>query len=420
MLRKLTGPLVAALALCASLETRADLALDDVSGAVLQSLESNNVAGAAVVIVKAGEVIHSSGHGLKEVGTADRVDENTVFSLGSVSKVGNAALVLRLVAAGLLDLDTDVSQYLKSWTLPDSKFSGATKVTLRLLLSHTAGFNQWGYRDYSPGEALPSAIQTLNGSGPSKSSALKFIYEPGTANRYSGGGVTVSQVIVEDVTGLSYEQAARKYLFEPLGMTRSTYQNPLPASWGNIAKAHGEDGRLVALPRGWEAMPEMAASGLWSSAADLTRLITALNDSIRGESDFLPQDIAQDMADREQFTLFGLGPVVSGQGETHAISHEGANDHYRAWFEVHTQTGDAFILLTNGGLGHLVTDEVRAFVSEKYDWNDVPSRLDLSREFKVHPNLFEPSYAVIWWGVGAAVFVGLCVVIIRRSRSARS
>ena len=404
--------------LCISVSSSADIALEDVSAAVQQSLNHNNVAGAAVVIMQGGEVIHSSGHGLKEVGTAHAVDENTVFSLGSVSKVGNAALVLRLVAAGLLDLDADVSQYLKSWALPDSKFPEANKVTLRMLLSHTAGFNQWGYGDYSPDEALPTAIQTLNGSGPSKSSALKFIYAPGTANRYSGGGVTVSQVIVEDVTGLSYEQAAKKYLFEPLEMTRSTYQNPLPAAWGNIAKAHGEDGRLVALPRGWEAMPEMAASGLWSSAADLTKLISALNDSIRGESDFLPQGIAQDMADREKYTLFGLGPVVTGQGKTHAISHEGANDHYRAWFEIHTQTGDAFILLTNGRLGHLVTDEVRAFVSEKYEWDAFPSRLELSEAFETHPHLFKPSYVAVWWAIGGVIAVLLTIAIIRRSRSA--
>src|SRR3546814_15496613 len=91
---------------------------------------------------------------------------------------------------------------------------------------------------------------------------------PGTVASYSGGGTTIEQLVIEEATHGAFEAAARRHLFAPLGMTRSSFVNPLPPTWGNIAKAHDRDGAPVALPRGYEAMPEMAASGLWTTPSD--------------------------------------------------------------------------------------------------------------------------------------------------------
>ncbi|MEO1135403.1 MAG: serine hydrolase domain-containing protein, partial [Pseudomonadota bacterium] len=125
-------------------------------------LALHGVPGAGVAILENGEVIWAKGYGVKRVGGNDAIDTKTVFSVGSVSKMINAALVLRLAAEGLVDLDTDVNQYLKSWKVPDNGYTQQNKVTLRAILSHTAGFSQHGFRDFQPGAELPNAIETLN------------------------------------------------------------------------------------------------------------------------------------------------------------------------------------------------------------------------------------------------------------------
>jgi len=236
------------------------------------------------------------------------------------------------------------------------------------ILSHTAGFNVHGFQDYEPGEALPTAIQTLNGSLPAKNDPVEVNFAPGSGFAYSGGGVIVSQVLVEDVTGLSYEEAARRYVFDPLGMTRSTFANPLPASHGDIARAHDEHGAPAGLPRGWEAMPELAASGLWTSARDLALLVIALNESVRDEGTFLPQSLARDMMTRVPGSWHGLGPRLNGAGETRDFHHGGANNSYRAWIEGHLATGDGLVVLTNGTDGHWIYSELRQSAEDAFGW----------------------------------------------------
>lgn len=178
-----------------------------------------------------------------------------------MSKVGAAATSLRLVDAGRIELDRDVGDVLTRWTIPANEFSTVEKPTLRRLLSHTAGFTVHGFADFQPGEELPTVEDILAGRPPAKNPPVVIDFTPGSQWRYSGGGITVEQLVIEEVTGMAFSDAAREWVFEPLGMTRSTYVNPIPASHGNIARAHGPDGEPRALPRGWEAMPEIAASG---------------------------------------------------------------------------------------------------------------------------------------------------------------
>ena len=194
------------------------------------------------------------------------------------------------------------------------------------------------------------------------------MFEPGAMMDYSGGGTTVSQVLITDVTGLDYPTATARYVTEPLGMSRSTMVNPLPASHGNIARAHDRNGDPTALPRGWEAMPEMAASGFWTSANDLGAFVVALMDSYAGEGDFLPRAVAADMMTRVPRSWHGLGPRLNGEGETRVFHHGGSNNSYRARIEGHLGTGQGIVLLTNGTNGAALYGEVRKAVEEAFGW----------------------------------------------------
>ncbi len=327
------------------------------------------IPGVSVAVIRNGRVAWARGYGVKEAGTNDRVDADTVFSVGSVSKVGAAAVTLRLVDAGRLALDRDVNDYITRWKVPASAYTVVRPVTLRGILSHSAGLSVSGFPDFQPGDALPGIVDTLQGRPPAKTEAVRVIESPGTTFRYSGGGTTIEQLVIEEQTGLSFPEAARRYVLEPLHMGRSTYENPLPASHGNIARAHDAQGKPTALPRGWESMPETAASGLWTTPGDYAKLVIALIESYRGARDaFISTTLARDMMTEVGPSRVGLGPFLDGHGLTRRFSHSGANDSYRAWMEGHLATGNGAVIFTNGSNGTRLIPEVRRAIAAAEGW----------------------------------------------------
>nr|WP_283254669.1 serine hydrolase domain-containing protein [Luteimonas galliterrae] len=322
------------------------------------------VPGVAIAVLKNGEVVQVAGYGVREAGTQDKVDGDTLFSVGSISKVATATTTLRLVAEGRLDLDRNVDDYLERWKLPASADVPQPRVSLRMLMSHTAGLGVHGFADYQPGEPLPTLVQVLEGQKPAKGEAVRFKRAPGLVNDYSGGGVTVEQAVIEDATGKSLQQMAQEQVFAPLGMRRSTFESPLSAARGNIAKAHNGDGAAVALPRGWESFAEAGASGLWTSANDLGQLVGGLIESYQGRSDFLPQPLAAAMMTPVSPGPFGLGPRLGGVGMGRHFFHMGANESYRAYLEGYPETGDGYAILTNGTNGTELSFEIRNALSD--------------------------------------------------------
>jgi CubicO group peptidase (beta-lactamase class C family) len=342
-----------------------------------------NVPGVAVAVLKNGRVVAAAGFGVREARTHDVVDADTLFSVGSISKIVAAATTLRLVADGRLDLDRDIGAYLKSWHIPSTPELSHPNVTLRMLMSHTAGFSVHGFKDYEPDEPLPSIVQTLNGTPPAKNRPVRLTFEPGTRMRYSGGGTTVEQMVIEDFAGVPFESVAGEQVLAPLSMRRSTFANPLPEMTTNVAKAHDRGGAAAALPRGWQSFPERAASGLWTSANELGAFVGALIHSYQGRSDFLPQTLAVQMMTEVWPSIHGLGPRLGGEGAARVFYHGGDNDSYHAWIEGYLETGDGFVILTNGSEGDSLVREIRNALSDAIGGGANPPlravRLDLSR-----------------------------------------
>jgi CubicO group peptidase (beta-lactamase class C family) len=188
------------------------------------------VPGVAVAILKDGEVVRAAGYGVRQANTQDKVDGDTLFSVGSISKVTTATTTLRLVAQGKLDLDRNVDAYLKRWKLPTSREVSRPNVSLRMLMSHTSGLGVHGFADYQPNDPLPTLVQVLEGQKPAKGEAITFKREPGLVNDYSGGGVTVEQTVIEDASGHPLRQLSQDLVFAPLSMRRSTFESPLSAA----------------------------------------------------------------------------------------------------------------------------------------------------------------------------------------------
>jgi CubicO group peptidase (beta-lactamase class C family) len=331
-----------------------------------------NVPGVAVAVLKNGEVVHAIGYGVRELGTQDKVDGDTLFSAGSISKVVTAATTLRLVAQGHIDLDRNIDDYLKRWKLPAFAGVPPPRVSLRMLMSHTSGLGVHGFADYRPDEPLPTLVQILDGQPPAKGEAVRFKHAPGLLVDYSGGGVTVEEVAIEDATGEPLRRLAEAQVFAPLGMRRSTFESPLSVARGNIAKAHDSDGAPTALPRGWESFAETGASGLWISARDLGRFVGSLIKSYQGRSEFLPQPLATAMMTEVSPSAFGLGPRLGGAGVGRRFFHFGANDSYLAFMEGYLETGDGYVILTNGSNGGLLALEIRNALTDAINLGTYP------------------------------------------------
>lgn len=329
-----------------------------------ERMAHHRVPGVAIALVRNGRIVQAAGFGVRRAGSDLAVDADTLFSVGSISKMIAAATALRLTAAGRLDLDRDINRYLTSWKIPASPELPGAVVTARMLLSHTAGLSVHGFRDYQPAEPLPNLLQILNGAAPAKNDPVRLLFAPGTRMKYSGGGTTVMQQAIEDITGGPLEAAARREVFGPVGMHRSTFVGPPSTSPGNVAMAHDRTGAPAALPRGWESFPESAASGLWTSANDLGGFLAALLRAYRGEGRWLPPAIAAQMMTEVGPSWHGLGPRLDGAGATRIFHHGGSNDSYRAWIEGYPESGDGFVILTNGHGGGALLIEIRNALSD--------------------------------------------------------
>ena len=238
-----------------------------------------------------------------------------------------------------------------------------------MLLSHTAGFNLHGFKDFPPDAPLPSLIQTLNGTPPAENRPLARIDPAGARVRYSGGGYLVVQAVVEDAMGQPFDAVAQHHLFGPLGMLHSRFVAAPAPGTPDVAHAHDDAGRPTALPRGWESFAELAPSGLWTSAADLARLVEALGASYRGTArGCLPRALAVEMMTPVSPGIFGLGVRLAGEGEAEIFHHAGANDSYKAYLEGNLASGDGIVILTNGANGGELGDEIRNAVSDAMRW----------------------------------------------------
>ncbi|MGH7662700.1 MAG: serine hydrolase [Gemmatimonadaceae bacterium] len=344
------------------------IAGDSSSGyTVRERMLHHGVPGVSIAVINDGSIEWAEGYGVKRAGSADSIGASTLFQAASISKPVAAAAMLQLVEDELLDLDADINDQLRSWHLPENRFTAGRPVTLRAILTHTAGLTVHGFPGYASGDSIPTAAEVLDGAG--NTDPVRADTTPGTMWRYSGGGYTVAQVLVEDVTGDSFAAVMQREVLDPFGMRQSTYVQPLPASRADdAAVAHGDDGAPV--DGLWHTYPEQAAAGLWTTPADLARFALGIRAAYRGEPGAaLEPANAREMLS-EHMSGWGLGPSVAGAGDSLRFSHGGANAGYRAFFVLYPATGDGVAVMANSDAGGGLMMEMVRSVARVYDWPD--------------------------------------------------
>jgi len=332
------------------------------------------VPGLSAAFVYQEEMAWAKGFGVAEAGSEKPMTTETIFQAASISKPFTAMVALHLVEGRLLDLDADANDFLHSWKIPKSKYiqagtAGAQpKVTLRGLLSHTAGMNIFGYPGYLAGSELPTLQQILNGKPPAISKPVRVTQAPGTTFKYSGGGYLVVQQMIEDVTGKSLAVLAKEFIFDKLGMTSSTFDSRLPQDYiPRAATAHSKTGEPI--PGKWHIYPEQAAASLWSTPSDLARLIVEVLKSLKNESNLV---LSAEMTRQMLIPQIGIGGVgfniVITDGMTR-FGHPGWNEGFHNILIGCPETGQGIIWMTNGENGRRLGWEVSRGLAEVVKWS---------------------------------------------------
>ena len=341
------------------------------------AMQKLGVPGVSIAVIKDFEIQWSRGYGIADVTSGAKVTADTLFQAASISKPVAAMAVLKAVQDGRFSLDQDVNTILTSWKVPASEFTKRQPVTLRGLLSHTSGTDDgFGFPGYKPGAPVPTPVQILNGEPPSNVRSVVIGREPLTAFKYSGGGITLVQLLMTDVMKRPFADVMRDTVLTPLGMAHSAYEQPLsPERDRNAARAHDRTG--AARDAKWHVYPELAAAGLWTTSPDLARFGIELQKSLQGKSNrVLNRAMANEMASPVGVGPFAIGMQMNKMGEGWYLNHGGSNWGFQCALFVHKTKGYGFAAMTNADSGGRLLAELQQRVAAAYKWDmlDQPLR----------------------------------------------
>jgi CubicO group peptidase (beta-lactamase class C family) len=323
-------------------------------------LAQGDIAGAAVVVVKDGQVLTQRGYGYADLAARQRVDPaTTLFRPGSISKLFTWTAVMQLVEQGKIDLDVDVNRYL-DFTIPP--YDGRP-ITMRNIMTHTPGFEpalKHLIIFEGPGVTVPSLGEAL------KQRLPKRIFAPGTTGAYSNYAVGLAGYIVERVSGMPFEDYIERKVFAPLGMTHATFRQPLPAT---LAPFMSKGYRLASAdPEPYEFVTLPPAGSVAVSAADMAKFMIAHLDQGAG---LMQPATAQLMHDPAHVAVPGVDRMALGFYEQRvnglgAIAHGGdaINFHSDLWLLPAHHVG-LFMSMNSAGTGR-ATHEIRLALFQQF------------------------------------------------------
>ncbi len=302
-------------------------------------------------------------------GYGEGIDASTVFQAASMSKAVAATGIVTLAAREGLDIDADITPHLGAFDLAAVNPKGVT-VTLRKLLSHTAGATVSGFPGYATGKTIPSNLEVVAGSDHTNTDPVTIDLQAPNAFRYSGGGYQIAQLVAENVADRRFAQIMAELVLEPTGMTSSTFAQPLPASFVQdhaIAKAHNRG--PVAVEGGWHIYPEQAAAGLWTTPSDYIRFALAIMAAADGQTEagLAPQVVEALLTPVSEDYALGFGLPKDDEGRVR-LQHGGSNEGYKCLFVAFPDRGAALVVMTNADPGFLLAQEIARGAAATYDW----------------------------------------------------
>jgi CubicO group peptidase (beta-lactamase class C family) len=358
--------------------------------------------GVSIAVIKDYKIEWAKGYGWADSLEQKPVTTETLFQTGSNSKSLNAVGVLKLVQEGKLNLNADINDYLKTWKFPYDSLSKGKKITIANLLSHTAGLTVHGFDGYENGDTIPTIKQILNGQKPANSEAIRSMYEPSIKYEYSGGGTTISQLIIEDVTGKPYDVYMWENILKPMGMTNSSYtQPPLSVKQNLLATGYYNDGKAV---KGkYHIYPEQAAAGLWTNPTDLAKYVIETQLSLKGKSQKI---LSKDMT-KVRLTPYiddksALGVFIINKNGIKNFEHGGVDEGFVSQYIGTLEGGNGVVVMTNT-YNTALFDEIIRSVALTYGWKnaytpDIKKEIYMKGE-DLHPYLGKYGSGDFIWSI---------------------
>jgi CubicO group peptidase (beta-lactamase class C family) len=324
--------------------------------------------GISIAVINNGKLEWARGFGYRNVEKKEPVTQNTLFQVASISKPLVGLVFIKLLEKNEIDIDTNVNGYLKSWKIP-SNSEWEPLVTIRQLLSHTAGFTVGGFPGYSLNDEIPTTVQVLNGEFPSNTGAIEVNIIPGTRLRYSGGGITIAQLILEDKFNKPFYEIMDSLLLTPLNLINSTYQQPISKSHRKLT-ATGYLSDYQAITGGHHIYPEMAAAGLWTTPAELSNIVTEVQMAVQNKSKYISSRSINEMLTPQIIAPeIGIGFFLNGKGDSLIFQHNGGNHGFSSQLMGYKGLGKGAIVMINSNEYEIINEVMRAIAFE-YNWPD--------------------------------------------------
>lgn len=350
-------------------------AVDPESLSVPELLKYYRVPAVSVAIIRDFKIEWARAWGVKAATDGEPVSIDTLFRAAWISKPVAAMASLRAVQDGRFSLDQDMNTILKSWRLPRRAPGLSEVVTPRMFLSHKSGMRSvFGFLGYAPEAPLPTTIQILDGLQPSNNPPIRLDQPPMSASRYSNSAVIVQELALSDTLGKPFPQIVRELVLDPIGMTNSTFEQPLSIGRAQqAARAHTKVGQPHDVP--WKVYPEHAAAGLRTTASDLAHFVIEVQLALAGRSgrvvsNALAEQMVTPVANGRYGVEFALGVFEGGVviGTDVYFSHAGDSFGFNAELVAHRTKGYGIVVLTNGDNGSALAINLRRTIARAAGW----------------------------------------------------
>lgn len=330
-----------------------------------KQMSKQNIPGVSITLINDNAIKWSKSYGVIKNGSDIPVSTETLFQAASVTKLFVASVALHFVEKGMIELDKDINNYLKSWQLPENEFTAKKKVTLRLLLSHQSGLPDTNF-PYKEG-TLPTLIQVLKGELPAQNKPAIVEYIPGSRWQYSNIGYVLIQLLIEDIGGQSLDKIMEDVIFKPLSMRSSTLAHPLSKRFeGKEAMPHDANGK--AYPPDLHPTA-VAQGGLIATPTNIAKFIIELMRAYQGESSLI---MSKEMVCQMFHKEIGLDPKAIGgvqawqglgvfivEGDKFYIFSVGDNfPGSTCWVVGIPELGKGAVVMTNGQQGYELSKKI--------------------------------------------------------------
>jgi len=350
---------------------------------IKSKMASYSIPALSLAVINQGEIAWAEIYKNADFPEAQNLDCASIFQAASLSKPVTFLAALRMHAAGEIDLDKNIQEYLKDFVLPQGKQTEANPVTFRNIFSHTSGITPGGYQGYAKDLPFPSDLDVLRGGDGVNTPAIEVITPPNETLGYSGGGYTLAEQALQDIYNDEFSNIMKKWILEPAGMRHSEFTQPLPPSkWDQVAKGHTQSGEIV--DGGWRNHPEQAAAGLWSNAIDMAQFLIEIYNAYQGKNSIFSQaDINSILENEREGHVYGF--LLNRSGDDISITHYGGNAGYRTGMTISLTSGNGLAYLINSDNGGALGNELLLSASQIYNWQHF-KQINVSRK-QVSPDV---------------------------------